>query len=198
MNINKGRNKRNEETAKYASMCDKPWPPKDILIAAFESLVNWYTVDEIAMFFGRTRYATGRKISALKVKVRWRKNHKGSARMWQKGERALLTAESSQSKTQREVAEKLGVSRYAVVFKWSKIGSKWGQGYISLSDIARIAGCTASAVSKRVKDSLPHIARLQQGRGKGSRYRLSVDQAEEVMAKVRPGRVYFIRQIYGD
>lgn len=199
MNINEGRNRRNRNDRLRASMNGKPWPPKDILEPAFKSLVNWYTVDEISVFFGRTRYATGQKIASLGVKVHWRKNHKGEARLWQKGEKArLYYNEEYQRKTQPEVARDLGITRNSIYHAWSKLGSKWGQGYISLSDIAKVAGCTPEAVSQRVRKSIPSIAKLRRGNGRSTRYRLTLEQAELVLSKIRPGRVPYLHKVFGD
>ena len=196
MNTNERRAERNSRDHIRASKSGERWPPDDILIPAFSSLVNWYTVEEISRFFGRTRFATGKKISKLGVKVFWRKNHKGIARLWQKEEKAMLYySDAFQTQSQPEVAKKLGVTHNALKHKWSKLGSKWGQGLITLSDIARIAGCTPAAVSLRVQ-SMPGILKTQSHRGRGRRYRLTVEQAKKIMLEIRPGRVSHIERIF--
>jgi len=179
---------------KRAPLYGCPWLDDGTMVDAFKSLVNWYTADEIAQLMGRTPGAIKRKMNLLGVRLLWRKNHSnGFARLWQKQELAELYAYAGVM-TQPEMAKKLKVPLGAVINKWRLEDASWMQGRVNLSDIARLAGCTAQYVSKKAREVFGTLPAT--GTNKGRRYRLSEEQAERLMMRIRPGRVSYVSQLF--
>jgi hypothetical protein len=171
-----------------------PWPPKDVCRSMFESLSCWYTVDEMARILGRTNWAVRRKMYLLGVAAKWRKNHHGGkARCWQQREKWAVF-EWSTTLTQREAGAKLGLSRHAIQAQMRANGLSWGQGTLSLAEVARIAGCTPQWVSTKANELFAKRRRCRAGQGKGTRWRLTIEEAKELMAVIRPGRVSWIER----
>lgn len=171
----------------------KPWPSQQWAKDALSSLVNWYTVDEISRLLGRTPESVRGMLHKVGVKVRWRRNHKGIARIWQDKEKESLLDRCSRQ-TRKKAAEELGVSVYSLNSRCILSGIKWDQGYFTLSDIARVAGCSQQAVASKVSLAFPR--KISVGNGRGTRYRLTIEQAEALMAKVRPGRIPYLYKLF--
>ena len=173
-----------------------PWPPEDVCRSMLESLSCWYTLDEMARLLGRTDWAVRRKMNLLGIAARWRKTHRGGeARCWQQGEKWAVF-EWSTTLTQREAGAKLGLSRHAVQAQMRANGLSWGQGTLSLADVARIADCTPQWVSKKANKLFAKGRRRRAGQGKGTRWRLTIEEAKELMAAIRPGRVDWLDRFY--
>ena len=176
----------------------KPWPPEDVCRTMLESLSCWYTLDEMARIVGRTSWAVRRRMNLLSIHVKWRKNHNGgTARCWLRSEKWALL-DWSQALTQSEAGELLGLSRHAVQSQMRAQGVSWGQGTVSLADVARLAGCSPQWVSRKAHELFGRKRRFIAGQGKGSRWRLDIDEAKALMEVIRPGRVDWIDRFYSE
>lgn len=171
----------------------KQWQSDDEVKAILERLVMWYTFDEIATLLGRTKLAIARRAARVGVCCIWRGN---GARYWTRSERNALYMYAG-SKSQRALGERLGRSRHSV--GWAARASRiaWNRNRISLSAIARLAGCSVNYVSIKAKRLWPR-SKPAHGKGVGSRWNLSVEQARTLMLTIRPGRADRVHELYGE
>lgn len=195
-NAHRSEDEESKEVKLTARFQCKPWPDKETTKCAFESLVYWYTVEEIAKMMGRSYKAVVERMHRVGVKARWKKSYKGTVyRIWQDREKMLLY-DLCETHTQILAAKKLGVSKDSASAHWSKTGAAWRQGWISLTDLSKIAGCTVAAMSVRARKLFKVLP--ASGNGSGRRYNFTLLQAEKLMQNVRPGRVSYIRKMFGD
>lgn len=157
-----------------------------------ERLVLWYTLDEISLLLGRSKVSVSRKMKVLGVSCLWKKN---GARLWTKAEKGALFHYAG-SRSQEKVGEELGRSKDSVSWMARRSGIRWKQGSgATLSDVARLAGCSVTYASMKAKRLWPR-KKPARGHGIGRRWSLDVEQASLLMKAIRPGRVYLVSSLF--
>jgi len=170
-------------------MASRPWPSDEESRAILERLALWYTLSEIAVLLGRTRISVRKKTWRLGVSIQHWEN---GSRTWSEAERLYLLYQAG-TESQTSFGEKVGRSKYSISWSINRERTSWNRGRISLSAVARLAGCSVTWASMRAK-KLWARRKPSRGRGLRCRYDFSYEQAEALMQCIRPGRVSWVRE----